>query len=367
MTKMLEARLKKQKQLGLWRERKRHKHKLNFASNDYLSLSKHPKVIEAFQQAAKNYGVGSTASQMVCGYTDVHAELEQALADYTGYDKVVLFANGFMANHAVINTLCNRHDVIVADKYCHASMIDAAQASGASLKRYAHGDIQSASQLLETHTPKLIMTDAVFSMQGNLAPLNQLAQLAKQYNSGLYVDDAHGFGVLGDGKGSVAECGLTQTDVPVMMATFGKALGGYGALVAGRADIIDAILQFSRTAIYTTALPAACAAAALAALQIVQEQPWRRQHVLSLASQLQQQLISHAILPSQSAIRSIMIPDSKAMMLAYQALLDSGIVVGAMRPPTVPVKTSRLRLGVCAAHSSQHVEQLIELLSHAIS
>lgn len=352
---------------------------LNFSSNDYLGLANHPEVVSAFQQAANTQGVGSGASHLVVGHHSSHHELEVALASFVGRERALLFSGGYMANLGIIKALLGKGDLIVEDKLNHASLIDGGLSSGAELIRYRHNDIQHLRQLLEknrlskssttkNNTRKLLAVDGVFSMDGDIAPLDQLADLCQQYDMALMVDDAHGFGVLGEhGAGCAEQFALNQTQLPILMGTLGKAFGVAGAFVAGSDALIETLIQFARTYIYTTALPPACAAAAMQSLQIVQQQPQLREHLKHLIRYFRQGLeqAGFALSTSLTPIQPLIVGDSEQALALSQHLFDAGILVTAIRPPTVPVGTARLRITLTAAHSFSQLDQLLEALKVA--
>ncbi|MCS5583470.1 MAG: 8-amino-7-oxononanoate synthase, partial [Pseudomonadales bacterium] len=261
---------------------------VNFCSNDYLGLASHPAIGEALKEAADQYGTGSGASHLISGHSQVHQELEQQLADFTGRPRALLFSTGYMANMGAINALVGRHDLVLQDQLNHASLLDGGRLSRADFQRYQHSDMQSLQQRLEQSdvARKLIVTDGVFSMDGDLAPLKEISALAAKNNAWLMVDDAHGFGVLGNqGGGLVEELNLSPEQVPVLVGTLGKSFGTFGAFVAGSEALIETLIQFSRSYIYTTAMPPAIAAATLASLKILREETWRREKLVSLIAQ----------------------------------------------------------------------------------
>ena len=339
---------------------------LTFCSNDYLGLANHPAVIQAFQQAANEYGVGSGAAHLVNGHSKPHQQLEEALAEFTGREQALLFSTGYMANIGVTNALLGRHDFIYADKLNHASLVDAALLSGAKVTRYAHNDsAQLAKRLQHTEHTQLILTDGVFSMDGDVAPIQALARLAQQANAWLMVDDAHGFGVLGKtGAGLLEQAELSASDVPILMGTLGKALGTAGAFVAGDTILIEYLKQTARSWIFTTAQPPAVAAATLASLALVQQGQHLREHLQQLIQQFRQgaQQLGLQLMDSQTPIQPIIL-GSNAHALAASAYLESqGILVSAIRPPTVPQGTARLRVTLSAAHTSADVDYLLAAL-----
>ncbi|MDD5391913.1 MAG: 8-amino-7-oxononanoate synthase [Thiothrix sp.] len=346
------------------------KRMLTFCSNDYLGLANHPDVIRAFQQAANTYGVGSGAAHLVNGHFRPHQQLEEALAEFTGRDRALLFSTGYMANLGVVNALLDgRKDRVYADRLNHASLIDAGLLSGAKLTRYPHNNTVHLRQRLlaqeDADATRLILTDGVFSMDGDVAPVQKLALIAREHDAWLMVDDAHGIGVLGKtGAGLLEAEGLSQDDVPILMGTLGKALGTAGAFVAGSNDLIEYLIQTARTWIYTTAQPPAIAAATLVSLQLAQTETWRREHLQALIQQFRQGAaqLGLPLMPSDTPIQPILIGSSEQAMEISRKLEAQGILVTAIRPPTVPANTSRLRVTLSAAHSAQDVEQLLAAL-----
>jgi 8-amino-7-oxononanoate synthase len=339
---------------------------LNFCSNDYLGLSGHPEVVRAFADAALKHGVGSGASHLVTGHTREHEVLEEALAAFTGREKALVYSTGYMANMGVISALADQKAAVVADKLNHASLIDGCRLSGAAVSRYRHADADHATELLAAIAPevksRLLVTDGIFSMDGDLAPLPDLARASKVANAWLVVDDAHALGVVGDtGRGSCEHFGLTSDDIPVLIGTFGKAFGTFGAFVAGDADLIDFLVQKSRTYIYTTALPAAVAAATFAALDVAQRDTWRRERVLAHARRV------HGVLglpgTSVSPVVPVILGDEARALQASRELEERGFLVTAIRPPTVPAGTARLRVTLSATHEDAQVDALIAALA----
>jgi 8-amino-7-oxononanoate synthase len=346
---------------------------VNFCSNDYLGLKEHPEVTRAFIAAAEQYGVGSGASHLVTGHGPEHEALEEELAAFTGRAKALVFSTGYMANMGVIGALADQKATIVSDKLNHASLIDGCRLSGAEVRRYRHGDSAHAAELVAAASgdTKLLVTDGVFSMDGDLAPLPELARAARHSNAWLMVDDAHGLGLIGaTGRGCCEHFGLTPDDVPVLIGTFGKAFGTFGAFVAGDADLIDYLLQKSRTYIYTTALPPAVAAATRAALRVSQRETWRREKALALSTRLQRGLRERG-LPVDGATPTTIVPvivGEAASALSISARLeDAGFLVAAIRPPTVPPGTARLRITLSAAHDEAQVDGLLNTLTQALA
>jgi 8-amino-7-oxononanoate synthase len=344
---------------------------LNFASNDYLGLAQHPALIEALQRAAMQWGVGSTAAHLLGGHREEHAALEEKLARWTGRERALLFSTGYMANLGAMQALLGADDVCVQDKLNHASLVDAAKLCGADLKRYVHGDVSSARRQLDTRpdAAALLVTDGVFSMDGDVAPLTGLAALCKTQHATLMVDDAHGIGVLGaDGAGSLGEAGLTAEQAPVLMATLGKALGVGGAFVAGSAALIDGLVQFARTHVYTTALAPALAAAASVAVDIARFEGWRRDKLARLIAHFRHGAAERGLdlMASRTSIQPVLIGASKAALDASQALEGEGFFVPAIRPPTVARGKARLRVVLSARHEESDVERLLNALARAV-
>ena len=340
---------------------------INFCSNDYLGLANHAKVVEAFQKASQKYGVGSGASHLVCGHSAEHHQLEDELAEFTGRDRAILFSSGYMANMGVISALVGKGDAVFEDKLNHASLLDGGMSSGAQFYRYVHNDIAHLTTRLASsaHARKLIVTDGVFSMDGDTAHMKELCDIAAKNNAWLMVDDAHGIGVLGEHGGGVAETfDLDQQQLPVLMGTLGKSFGAFGAFVAGSDLLAETLIQFARSYIYTTALPPAVAAASRASLALIQAESWRREHLQKLIQLFQQgcKNIGLTTMPSNSPIQPILIGDEKRALALSAALADMGFWVMAIRPPTVPDHTSRLRVTFTAEHTEAHVEQLLSAL-----
>jgi 8-amino-7-oxononanoate synthase len=348
-----------------------HEDVVNFCSNDYLGLAKHPAVVKAFQDAAAKYGVGSGASHLVTGHGPEHEALEAALAAFTGREKALVFSTGYMANMGVIGALADQNAALVSDKLNHASLIDGCRLSGAKSLRYRHADAGHACELLSALDAavdtRLLISDGVFSMDGDLAPLPELARAARQTGAWLMVDDAHGLGIVGaTGRGTCEHYGLNAGDVPVLVGTFGKAFGTFGAFVAGDADLIDFLIQKSRPYIYTTALPPALAAATRTALEVSQRESWRREKVLAHAQKVRRALPqffpeTREPLPG-TTILPVVMGDSRRALAASKALENKGFLVTAIRPPTVPAGTARLRITLSAAHEDSQVDGLIAAL-----
>jgi 8-amino-7-oxononanoate synthase len=341
---------------------------VDFSSNDYLGLAHHPAIAAAMSTCALRTGAGSGASHLVTGHGIEHARLEEELAAFVGRERALLFSTGYMANLGVIAALAGRGELVLLDRLSHASIIDGALLSGARFKRYTHGDAGAAQRLIEESAEEVtvLATDGVFSMDGDVAPLRQLAHAAKARNAWLVVDDAHGVGVLGDtGRGSVEHCRLSADDVPVLIGTLGKAFGSFGAFVAGSRDLIEFLIQKARPYIYTTALPQPVAAATRKALEIAQREPWRRERVLALTARFRKAAREAGVvlLDSNTPIQPVVLGSSEAALRAQQDLLDAGFRVVAIRAPTVPRGSERLRVTLSAAHSEQQVDALVERLS----
>ena len=343
------------------------KNYLAFSSNDYLGLANHPQVVAAFKEGANLWGVGSGASHLVLGHSNPHHQLELALAELTGRERVLLMSSGYMANLAVITALVGKGDSIFHDRLNHASLLDAGLLSGARFSRYLHKDLTSLTQrLISAVGNPLIVTDGVFSMDGDLAPLTELAAVAKAHKAWLMVDDAHGIGVLGAmGGGLVEQEGLGVDDVQILVGTLGKALGTAGAFVAASEEIIETLIQFARPYIYTTSSPPAIAHATLTSLKLLQEESWRRTH---LQQRIQQfvagaQSLGLNLLPSSTPIQPLIVGTSEDALKLAKALGEQGFLVSAIRTPTVPKGTARLRITLTAAHTSEEVERLLDALA----
>ncbi|MCL4148959.1 UNVERIFIED_CONTAM: hypothetical protein GTU68_049628 [Idotea baltica] len=333
---------------------------LAFCSNDYLSLASHPAVIDSFRRGAETYGVGSGASHLIYGHSHEHHALEEELAAFTGRPRALLFSTGYMANLGTILALTDKGDHIFEDRLNHASLLDGGLASRAQCSRYRHSDDDDLSQRLKRVTSgrKLVVTDGVFSMDGDLASLPELVTTCQQQQSWLMVDDAHGFGVLGE-----------NDELPILMGTLGKGFGTFGAFVAGSDALIETLIQFARTYIYTTALPPAVASATRISLKILQRETWRREklnllieHFRSGAKELGLELMD-----SITPIQPVLLGDDALTLKVGEQLRRKGFLVGAIRSPTVPVGTSRLRITLCAEHSEQEVDSLLEAIDKTLA
>jgi len=346
------------------------KNMLNFASNDYLGLAGNRDIAQAMADGALAWGAGSGAAHLVSGHLAPHEALEQALAAFTGFERALTFSTGYLANLAVTPAFAGRGDAVFADKLNHASLIDAmqlAKANGADVLRYPHKDVAVLERLLAKSTArnKLIVTDSVFSMDGDLAPLPLLFALAERYDALLVVDDAHGFGVLGPhGRGSLAHFNLPAAQRILLMGTLGKAAGVGGAFVAGSATAIEYLLQKGRSYIFTTAAPPAMACALSKSLDIIGHGDALRANLMARIAQLRDGLagLQWALLPSLTAIQPLIVGDNEAAVALSGALWERGLWVPAIRPPTVPKGTARLRISVSAAHTEADIAQLIGAL-----
>ena len=340
---------------------------LAFCSNDYLGLASHPEVIRAMQQGAERWGVGGGASHLVMGHSTPHHQLEEALADFTGRPRALLFSTGYMANLAAVTALVGQGDTVLEDRINHASLLDAGLLSGARFSRYLHNDADSLAKRLDKATgDTLVVTDGVFSMDGDLADLPALCATAKTRGAWVMVDDAHGFGPLGKtGGGIVEHFGLGIDDVPVLVGTLGKAFGTAGAFVAGSEELIETLIQFARPYIYTTSQPPAVACATLKSLELLRAESWRRDHLNSLITRFRQGAaeIGLTLMDSPTPIQPILVGSSERALKLSAALRDRGVLVGAIRPPTVPAGSARLRVTFSASHSAAQVERLLDILA----
>jgi 8-amino-7-oxononanoate synthase len=374
----LQSELNERATLGLLRQRyllqspqKAHiivdgKSYLSFCSNDYLGLANDPQLIAALQQGAQQHGVGAGAAHLVSGHHTTHHQLEHELAAFVSKPAALLFSTGYMANLGVVQALVGKDDTVFADKFNHASLNDAMQLSRAIVKRYRHHDLIQLAQLLEQAKSgrKLVITDAVFSMDGDLAPLPELLALCEQHDAWLLVDDAHGFGVLGaQGRGSLAHFGITSKRI-IYMATLGKAAGVFGAFVAAEQVVIDTLINHARSYVYTTAMPPALASALLESLRLIATGDELRGHLQRLIVQLRSglQSLPWSLMPSATAIQPLLVGGNQAALNLSEGLRERSIWVAAIRPPTVLQGTARLRITLSAAHSAADVTRLIETL-----
>jgi 8-amino-7-oxononanoate synthase len=340
---------------------------LAFCSNDYLGLAAEPALAHALAAGAARWGAGSGASHLVSGHYTVHDRLETRLAEFVGCERALYFSTGYMANAGTIPALVGRGDAIFADRLNHASLVDGALLSRATLHRYPHADLAALERLLaDSRAPrKLIVTDAVFSMDGDVAPLAELLALAERFDAWLMVDDAHGFGVLGPhGRGALAQADLASWRI-VLVGTLGKAAGVAGAFVAGHAEVVEWLMQKARTYVFTTGAPPALADALLASLDLVAAGEARRAHLAALIARLREtlRLERWQLMPSHTPIQPVVIGDNVEALAVARALWERGVWVPAIRPPTVPAGTARLRISLSAAHRDEDVVRLAEMLN----
>lgn len=344
---------------------------LSFASNDYLGLANHPEIVQAVQLAAARHGVGAGAAHLLGGHHRLHHQAEHALAARIGLPAALLFGSGYMANLGVLPALLDRHSEVFADRLNHASLLDAARLSRARLTRYPHLDLATLARQLAASQArtKLIATDTVFSMDGDLAPVGELLALAQRHDAWLYLDDAHGFGVLGEaGAGALAEPAATADPARLIyLATLGKAVGVAGACVAGSETLIRWLVSRARTYVYSTAAPPMLAAGVLASLRLIAAEPWRRAALAERIGQFRRAAtgLPWRLLPSASPIQPLLLGDTRTALAVSERLRAQGILIPAIRPPTVPEGTARLRISLTAGHHAEHVERLILALQHA--
>lgn len=342
-----------------------------FCSNDYLGLSQQFEVVAALQDAASRDGAGAGASHLVCGHHALHEALEREMADWLGYPRALLFDSGFTANLAVQQALLGEDtDVCVQDRLNHASLLDASRLAGCRLRRYPHLDSEGAMRQLK-HAPEgaaMLVTDGVFSMDGDIAPLRSLSLVARMQQALFYVDDAHGVGVVGEhGRGCVADAGLGVNEVPLQLATLGKALGSHGAVVLGEDALIQHLAETARPYIYTTAMPPAQAAASLAAVKLARRDHWRRQKLTELIGLFREGARRHGLelMPSDTPIQPLLCGDESTVMALAATLEASGFLVSAIRPPTVPEGKARLRVTLSALHTNEQVNALVDAIGRA--
>lgn len=347
---------------------------LSFCSNDYLGLANHSGIVAATKNALAEYGVGAGAAHLVTGHMAPHHALEEELAAFTGYPRALLFSTGYMANLGTVSALCSAGDTVFEDRLNHASLLDAALLARARLQRFPHADAAALGERLRDSKAgrKLIVSDGVFSMDGDIAPLPELAAAAQDHDAWLLVDDAHGLGVIGaTGRGSLEACGLTPQQVPLLVGTLGKGFGTFGAFVAGGETLVETLIQQARPYIYTTALPPAIAAATRASLRIVQgsEGCERRQRLAALIERFRSGAaeLGLPLMASPTAIQPLPVGEAATALRLSEALLADDILISAIRPPTVPEGTARLRITLSAAHSAAQVDRLLTALErHAV-
>ena len=374
------AALQRQQALGLRRERDTvdgpqgtevcvaGRRLVNFSSNDYLGLANHPEVAAALIGGARRYGVGAGASHLISGHSEAHERLEEELAVFVGRERSLLFSTGYMANLGAITALAGRGAEVFEDRYNHASLLDGGVLSRAKLRRYPHADSSALAEQLATSgaAMKLVVSDGVFSMEGDIVPLSQLAAVCRSSGACLLIDDAHGLGVLGmSGAGTLEHCGASSDDVPVLIGTLGKAIGTFGAFVAGRGELIEYLLQTARTYRYTTALPPALAEATRTALYLARTEGWRRDRLTALVARFRAgaRTLGVPLFDSVTPIQAVLLNGNREVTAAAQFLRQAGFWVGAIRPPTVPKGTARLRITFSAAHEEQQVDALLAALA----
>ena len=340
---------------------------LSFCSNDYLGLANHPEVVAAFHRGLDDYGAGSGAAHLISGHSRAHHALEEELADFVQRPRALLFSTGYMANLGVMSALLGHGSRVFEDYTNHASLLDAARLSGARMVRYRHADVDDLDQRMAAAPAGeyLVATDGVFSMEGDLAPLERLAAAAERQAAWFMVDDAHGLGVTGPGgRGTVAQFGLDMKQVPILMGTLGKAFGTFGAFVAGSDDLVETLIQEARTYIYTTASPPAVASATRAALRLVIGEDGRREQLQGLIRRFRQGAgqLGLNLSASHTPIQPLIVGDTASAVRLSQALRAQGILVSAIRPPTVPQGSARLRITFSAAHTGAQVDRLLDVL-----
>ena len=345
---------------------------IDFCSNDYLGLSTHPRLVEALAAAARLHGAGARASHLITGHQVEHEALEHELAEWTGRERAILFSTGYMANLGLAAALAEREDTVYGDRLNHASLIDGGRLSRAAIRIYAHADAAALDAELQAQASgrALVLTDGVFSMDGDLAPLPELAAVCARRGAFLAVDDAHGLGVIGaTGRGTLEHFSLGEREVPALVGTLGKAFGSFGAFVAGSAGLIETLVQRARSYIYTTALPAPVAAAARAALAVANEESWRRARVLAFSRRFRERAAAAGLPLAESAtpIQPVMLGGADTAVQASEALLERGFYVAAIRPPTVPADSSRLRVTLSAAHREADVDSLVDAIATILS
>ena len=339
---------------------------LAFCSNDYLGLASHPQMIAALQQGVQQWGVGAGAAHLVSGHFEPHHRLEESLAAFVGKPAALLFSTGYMANLGAVQALVGKGDTVFADKLNHSSLNDAMLLSRAAVRRYRHNDMKQLARLLEGSESgrRLVITDAVFSMDGDIAPLPEMLALCEQYDAWLLVDDAHGFGVLGkQGRGTLSHFGLDSPRI-ILMGTLGKAAGVFGAFVAAEQVVTDTLVNHARSYVYTTATPPALSVVLLHSLQLIEQGDDRREHLGRLVTRLRKgsEDLPWQLMPSDTAIQPLLVGDNQQALRMSESLRDHGIWVAAIRPPTVPQGTARLRITLSAAHTNDDVDRLLGAL-----
>lgn len=340
---------------------------LNFSGNDYLGLATEPEVIQAYAEGAAAFGAGSSGSPLVTGQHQVHQQLSDTLCDWLGFEQVLLFSSGFAANQTMLQTLAQKGDTLLLDKLSHASLIDGALHSGAQLKRFAHNDLSALHASLIDVSQPLVVTEGVFSMDGDSPDLTAMLSLCRQYQAALLLDDAHGLGVCGpQGRGTAAAQGIVSSDLFCTMANFGKTLGVGGAFVGGNKTVIDYLAQFGRHYIYSTALSPALCAAVIKSIALCRSQSWRRDKLHSNIARFRALAADLPLLASQSAIQGLVLGDSARALNMSAQLKQAGIWLSAIRPPTVPKGSARLRITLSAQHTEQDLQLLVQQLRQLV-
>jgi len=341
---------------------------INFCSNNYLGLANDVRLIDAAKNALDAEGLGAGAARLICGNMQAHIQLEKRIASFKGADSCLVFSAGYMANVGILSALCDREDIILSDKLNHASIVDGVLLSRAEMKRYPHCDTEALEELLkgsQGYKKRLIVTDSVFSMDGDMAPLKKIVNLAKQYDAMVMIDEAHSFGVFGpEGKGLAAELGI-EKDIDIHMGTLSKAAGSFGAYCCGSRALIDFLINKARSFVYTTAMPPSIAAASMAAIDIMEHEPQRREQLLQNALRMRQGLQGEGFdtMNSVTPIIPVLLKDASVAVSFSQKLLTKGILAQAIRPPTVPEDTARLRVTLMATHSTQDIEKALQAFS----
>jgi 8-amino-7-oxononanoate synthase len=384
-SQQLQKSLADRKSQGLYRSRKtlasaqgtevrvNDKTLINFCSNDYLGLANHPEVIAACKRGLDHYGIGSGASHLVVGHSHAHHALEEELATFTGRSRALLFSSGYMANLGVLTSLASKKDCVFEDKLNHASLLDGGLFSGAVFKRFPHLDLDQLASLLNkqlAYDKRFIVSDGVFSMDGDFADLPGLVSVAERFQSQLMLDDAHGFGVLGKKGGGLVEYyrdqgyDINENNLPILVGTLGKAFGTQGAFVAGSEALIENLIQYCRPYIYTTAISPALAEATRTSLQLIQKENWRREHLQALITAFRSrcQVLGYLLTDSMTPIQGLLLGDTEKSLQASRLLENEGIFVTAIRPPTVPQGTARLRITFSASHTPEQLDLLLAAL-----
>lgn len=343
---------------------------INFCSNDYLSLSRHPKIIARFIEGAKQYGLGSGASAMVSGYYDVQQEFEERFAQWLGVEQAILFSSGYLANIGVIGALADRSSIIFSDKFCHASLLDGIQLSRAKHFRYRHHDLVDLARLANTYRPHYIISESVFSMEGDVAPVPALLAFAQKNKATLIIDDAHGVGVLGNqGRGACEFFGICARELACLIMPLGKAFNGMGAIVAGNKTVVESVLQFARTYRYSTALSPSVASALIQTLEVVKTESWRRVKLMDNILFFNDLAIKNGLTVASSAatpIRSLIFGDTEKVRFLQKKMLDKGFYVSCIRAPSVPVHSARIRISLNSQHTKAQITDLLNHMSKLI-